>query len=764
MRFAMRLAVLLWLLPGVGLAQMTVMADDLKPKRDADPSFWGYQVLKLTGWVYHEGDDPAWASPDFDDRHWATLPPLTQAYGYVNMPDGMSWAGTGWFRLHLEFDASVLHRDLALLLYHSGALDVFLNGKRLFSHGRVGQNGRGEVPETVLPDLPFLFLLPPLTESKCVLAVRYSNFRAMDYHFLGLPTWWGLGLADYIDAHQQRDRHVRDQTLLQLLAGVSLTFALVHFLMYLFRAKLRGSLSYVAFATCISLLIFIPIEVIFRPTILVILLGVGKTILILTVLFGLKFSYTAFFGGLPRNWRAVSISSGILCLGAWAMPVPIVFLIGLIGFCELLRICLIAIWKKKPGARIIGAGIGVFILAWAYQLLTELGVLPRDISFVYIYGFLGLVASMSAFLAYTFDRTNRQIKKQTVEIRNLTRRAVAQQTRGAEQKRRSREAERERERAEEEWKILERELEIANKRQRMAEKLKAANQRLEERQMQLVQTEKMAALGNLVAGIAHEINTPVGAINSMHDTLKRAVANLEGEMAPYLADDRDKNRGRMHMTLKRVVALFKEDVTPDDDGDKNRNVIRASLQEIGEANRVITASTERVRELVLSLRNFARLDEAEWKQVDIHEGIESTLALVRHKLEDRIALVRDYGQLPQVTCFPGRLNQIFLNLLVNAVQAIEGTGRITIQTRAENGEVSVAIADTGKGIAKEVLPKIFDLEFTTKSDGKGALGLSMCRQIAEEHNGRVLVESEIGKGTTVTVVLPIDQPTQAQMD
>ena len=536
----------------------------------------------------------------------------------------------------------------------------------------------------------------------------------------------GVGFAQGV---LSADAFGRDLPLTQLLAGVPLAFAMVHFLMYLFRANLPGNLPYVAFAVCISLLIFLSSEVTLWPTDQVVFLIAIKTLLILTALFGLQFSYTAFFGALPRNWRAFCIASGVLCLVAWAMPMPVVYLIGLIGFCELLRICAIAIWKKRPGARIIGAGIGVFMLVSVYELLLELDVLSRDISLVYLsgYGFLGMVVGMSAFLAHTFDRTNREVEKQTLEIQTLTRRAVAQQQHATEQKRRLQEAERERERAEEERKTLERKLERAAERQRLSEELKAANQKLEEGQTRLVQAEKMAALGNLVAGIAHEINTPMGAINSMHDTLKRGMEKLAEEVAPQLPGDEDDHSQR----------------------------IRASLQEIDQANRVMTASTARVRELVASLRNFARLDEAEWKQVDIHEGIESTLALVRHKLEGHIELVRDYGRLPQVTCFPGRINQIFLTLLANAAQAIEGTGRITIQTRTADGEVSVAISDTGKGIAQAVLPKIFDLEST--SDGTDAMGLPICRQIAEEHTGRVLAESEVGKGATFTLVLPVDQ-------
>jgi len=730
MRIAMRLLLFVGLLPVASFAQVILTAADLKPKQEANLSFLVCQLPTLTGWAYHSGDDPAWASPDFDDRHWPKLPPPTDDLWHI--PEDVPWTGIGWFRLHLRLDASLLNRDLAMLFYHSGAVDVFLNGERVFSQGTVGQSVQDEVADVVLSDLPYLAMLPPLVASECVLAVRYSNFHALENQFLGVPTWWGMGIAEYIDAYKQRDQQVRDLTLLQLLFGVPLAFALLHGFLFIFHPKTRVNLYYALFSLCVSLLIFIPIEFAFSPAHLIPLFVVFKTSLVLTVLLGLKFSYQAFFDRLPRYWRVISIPGAFLCLVAWALPLNVVFLITLIGLPELLRICLFAIWEKKTGARIVGAGIAVFTLTCTYQLLIELDVLARDASFLYVYGILGLVISMSAYLAYTFDRANRLLGEQAVQVQALTEKALAQQKRTFEQERLLRESQMARKLLESENALKTKELEEATERQRMLEELEQANHALQEKQTQLVQAEKMAALGNLVAGIAHEINTPVGAINSMHDTLKRAVAKLQTEMDESLSEEK-----------------------------RNDRVLQASLQVIGEANRVITTGTERVRDIVVSLRNFARLDEADLKRADIHEGLESTLTLVQHDLKNRIEVVKDYGEIPLVTCFPGRLNQVFLNLLINAAQAIEGEGCITIQTRTTVSEVSIAIVDTGKGIAKDDLPRIFESGFTTKHTGKGTgLGLSICSQIVKEHNGRILVDSVVGEGTTFTVVVPVDQPEQ----
>jgi signal transduction histidine kinase len=259
------------------------------------------------------------------------------------------------------------------------------------------------------------------------------------------------------------------------------------------------------------------------------------------------------------------------------------------------------------------------------------------------------------------------------------------------------------------------------------EKLEETNKELRDTQAKLFQTEKMASLGLLVAGIAHEINTPVGAINSMHDTLVRAIKKLQNEINLLIADAKE--------------------APPE---------ITSSLKIITEGNRVIKTATDRVINIVRKLKSFARLDEAELKRGDIHDGLEDTLTLIHHEIKHNIEVVKQYGRVPTFAFYPGRLNQVFLNLLMNAKQAIRGKGKIIITTFVRNDNVYIKIKDTGVGIVPEHLEKIFDPGFTTKGVGIGTgLGLSICYQIIQDHKGEITVDSKPGIGSTFTLQLPL---------
>lgn len=253
---------------------------------------------------------------------------------------------------------------------------------------------------------------------------------------------------------------------------------------------------------------------------------------------------------------------------------------------------------------------------------------------------------------------------------------------------------------------------------------KKAEQELKNAQSRLVQTEKMASLGMLVAGVAHEINTPMGAINSMYDTVIRAIDKIKCNLESIQLDDYQKNK-----------RLFKI---------------------IDDANKVIVSGTKRVTEIVRRLKSFARLDEAEFEEVDIHDGIEDTLTMVHHELKHKAKVKREFGNIPRITCNPSQLNQVYLNLLVNATQAIKENGEIKIITFQKDNKVYIQFIDNGIGIRKELLKKIFDPGFTTKGVGVGTgLGLSICYQIIQDHNGEILVESEQGIGSTFTIILPV---------
>jgi signal transduction histidine kinase len=264
---------------------------------------------------------------------------------------------------------------------------------------------------------------------------------------------------------------------------------------------------------------------------------------------------------------------------------------------------------------------------------------------------------------------------------------------------------------------------------RYASDLESTNRELRDTQAALVQSEKMASLGNLVAGVAHEINTPVGSINSNSDVMIRAIDKLRHALEDAPPEVKDSAE------LKRTVEV---------------------LEGLGKVNKT---ACERIVKIVRSLRNFARLDEAERKMANLHEGLESTLTLVHHEIKNRIEVVRNYGNIPEIECFPDQLNQVFMNILVNAVHAIEGDGKITISTRSDGKDVTLTFSDTGKGIRPENLSKIFDPGFTTKGVGVGSgLGLAICYKIVREHGGRIQVSSEPGQGSTFTITLPIEAP------
>jgi two-component system NtrC family sensor kinase len=265
----------------------------------------------------------------------------------------------------------------------------------------------------------------------------------------------------------------------------------------------------------------------------------------------------------------------------------------------------------------------------------------------------------------------------------------------------------------------------------LSEQLEQAYRDLRNAQGELVGSAKMATLGQLVAGIAHEINTPLGALNSNYDVIRRALDRLQDILADEVVD-------------------------PDELADVRR-IVRA----IDGVEKTNDMAVDRMVALVGSLRSFGRPDRAEIDRVDLHEGIDSTLQILRHELK-HIDVERQFSELPLVECYPGQLNQVFMNLLVNAVHAMPDGGTITVRTRAEGEHVAVQIEDTGAGISKANLKRIFEPGFTTKGNRVGmGLGLLIVHQIVDRHGGQVTVDSEPGRGTTFTITLPVRLPVRA---
>jgi len=251
---------------------------------------------------------------------------------------------------------------------------------------------------------------------------------------------------------------------------------------------------------------------------------------------------------------------------------------------------------------------------------------------------------------------------------------------------------------------------------------------LKQMQKQVIIQEKMATLGQLVAGLTHEINTPIGAIRSMNDTKSKAVIKLQTALGNLASDTTGEDK-----EISKILGV------------------------ISKSDQLIDQGTERLNEIISNLKKFVRLDEAEMMKADIHEGLDSVLVLIGHDLGTSIEVVREYSEIPPFVCHPRKLNQVFLNILKNACDAIEDKGQITITTSLKENMVHVVIHDTGKGIKQDDLESIFDPGFTTKSSVvRASLGLSACYQIIQEHHGKIQVESEVGEGSIFTIILPIE--------
>ncbi len=267
----------------------------------------------------------------------------------------------------------------------------------------------------------------------------------------------------------------------------------------------------------------------------------------------------------------------------------------------------------------------------------------------------------------------------------------------------------------------------------------------EQIQLQLLQADKMAAIGQLAAGVAHEINTPIGYVRS----------NL-GTLDDYL--------GKLLQVLDACHALGAATPERVSEMDAFRELERTADLDylIPDVQQLIAESRyglDRVCGIVRDMKGFSRQSEAEWEWADLHQGLESTLNIVWNQLKYHCELHKEYGELPEVYCLPSQLNQVFLNLLVNAAQAIEGQGDIHLRTGADAGQVWVEIADSGSGISPEHLSHLFEPFFTTKPEGQGTgLGLSLSYGIVEHHGGHIEVESEMGRGTRFRVLLPARPP------
>ena len=271
------------------------------------------------------------------------------------------------------------------------------------------------------------------------------------------------------------------------------------------------------------------------------------------------------------------------------------------------------------------------------------------------------------------------------------------------------------------------------------------NSRLDETNNKLLHSEKLASIGQLAAGVAHEINNPIGYVSSNLNSLADYIRTLLNINAAYGAIE-----SRVALSLPDAfesIRRIKEH--------RDHEFVVADIRNLLEESR---EGLERVRKIVRDLKDFSRAGETGWQRVDVHHGLESTLNIVWNEIKYKADVEKQYGDLPEILCMPSQLNQVFLNLLTNAAQAIEERGRIVLRSGRAEGDVWIEVEDNGCGIPPENLERIFEPFYTTKPVGKGTgLGLSLSWGIVQRHHGKIDVRSEPGRGTIFRVILPIDQ-------
>ncbi len=678
-----------WLGAAAAVAQIHSSAPDeiLVEKR----SFGVFGLLQgpRLRWRYHEGDAPGLALRGIDDRDFR----LEKSYPAPRTEE------PSWFRLRIvvsdELDGTTLFAGFT----HLGALEAYLDGQLIHHEGSFGDDLRE--PDFTWAGAPIPKPLS-LESGPHVLAVRYlappppallpTPPAGFQVHLSqGRPT-----LTRWLRLEQQR------LVISAIVVGMSLAITLLHVMMFLLSGKSRRNLDLALLAGSVLL-----VQALDGLTRLVSLpaswagpVDAGfKFGLIAVTISGALFLRLALRMDISSSTRFLQKAGVLASAASIFLPVQTVMVVALLLLSDWLRSILLAVHSRTPGSWLLVLGLGAFLAAAATDIISGLTETPTTTltgMFLLPAGIVVLLTCMSGYVAMRFTETERLSRKHSREAVRLSR---ENQRQGAE-------------------------LQEADKQRQMLSELQEAHSQLKQAQSQLVQSEKLASLGLLVAGIAHEINTPLGAIHSTNQTLRLALERL-----------------RRSLSQEQVGS------SPP---------LQRALSALERASAVIDTGSSRVQEIVRRLRRFARLDEAERQRADINAGLDDTVALVQHELGKR-TLVREYGDVGIVECYPAKLNQVVLNLLINAVQATERDGRIVLRSRREGGNLLIEVEDDGHGISAENLPRIFDPGFTTKGVGVGTgLGLSICYGIAQEHRGSIGVVSSSRSGTCFRMEIPTE--------
>lgn len=664
----------------VVLAAWLCLAAGLEARAEDPPC-----TLSLDGtWLARSGTDLSWSTPELDDSDWRSVT-LPSTWGELDLGE----SGTVWFRRRSVLPAGWA-RDLtpngpALLLGRAryGRYELYAGGRLVATSEDpsgldIATSRVYQVPREAIGD-----------DGTLLIALRFDRLEAESRRALDTgPAGRSIVFGDFATLAALADRE-RLRTLYASVPSLGLSFFFVLIGLYhfaLFRHRRRDgeyfwfgvlALSFAAVNFLISPWVW---EVVSDDGLAERLSSAGKH---LAMAAQIQFLWVLLRRPIRRPLRAYQITHVVLA--AAALVVPLQWLLwtytlravfSLAFFPVMALVCIAAIRGGDAEGRLIGAAGA--LLAGAVLVYLGLQLAGWTVPPLPAWAFLIFVLAMVATLSRRFGLLHRELDALNREL---------------------------------EQRVDERTRELEGKSRNLIRK----NRETLAAQEKLVRSEKLASLGQLVAGVVHEIKNPVEAMGEAVPELEKEIADL-AEQAP----------------------------------EEKRDRIRESLK-------VLAKGAERIHEIVQNLRMFSHPEEVAVTNSDLHEVLDSTLSLLRGKLKDRIRVVRNYGEIPRIEVYESQIKQVLMNVLVNAVQSIEGEGTVTLTTSPEaGGRVSLSIRDTGRGMSELVRRRIFDPFFTTRTrDGGTGLGLSISHGIVKEHGGALGVQSVLGHGTEITITLPI---------
>lgn len=643
-------------------------------------------------WQYRWGDSPlneagipVWITDDTPSEEWRSI---VYRDGILNPPDRN---GEKYLWLRVGFTSGDW-KDPHLFINHVRfACEVYVDGQLIYQSAGMNE------PRTYHNVVPRWHMIS--IESDSSNQVAFFRIYSDDPHVVGIEqVSIGAG-SDFIR------RMMADEIQLIILGFLFIATGLVPLLVFIRKREKKIYFAFGFFTLSIGMGTLGEAEDLLQlfwglPTVLFSVLLIFYFLTPVGLCMYFEQIFGAGFKSSIRRLRQIHLGYAVLCsviLILNVFPVSYLeifsifyFMLFFFTLLVLLGTSLVSAIGGRTEARIITAGFAIFWGLGIYDILGRgLNLIPSWSGVTYPWGMLIFILSLGFVLERRFQQYADELEVSNAKLQEYS--------------------------------------------QTLEQKVEERTHALKEAQSQLIMKEKMASLGSLVAGVAHEVNTPIGAIYSAADVTRRCIEKIQSLLKSGQTLKEANSNTQLHKTFKILE----------------------------DNNKVTTTASKRIAKIVQSLKTFARLDEAKFLKADIHEGLDSTLTLIDHEIKTRITVIKQYGEIPEIECYPNELNQVFMNVLMNAVQAIEQDGQIVIKTYIEDDKVIVEISDNGIGIPHDATDKIFNPGFTSKGVGVGTgLGLSTSYNIVQKHHGEIQVESEVGKGTTFFIILRTDLKTQ----